>query len=185
MNLSHEIIGLCWVALILAWVILAMVFGRGGKPGGSLTTFGSRILFMIAIIIGLQYGDRLPFQPSGELAAEVAAAGAALCIAGLVFATWARLVLGRNWGMPMTVHEDPELVTSGPYRYVRHPIYTGLIAMWIGTTLVYPIVTPTSVAVIAYSVFSALREERDMEQRFPETYSEYRRGSKMLLPFLF
>jgi protein-S-isoprenylcysteine O-methyltransferase Ste14 len=103
---------------------------------------------------------------------------------GLAFATWARVALGRNWGMPMTLHENPQLVTSGPYRYVRHPIYAGLTAMLIGTSLVYPLAAIPCALMIAYSVFSALREERDMEKRFPEAYPGYKNRSKMLVPFL-
>ena len=46
---------------------------------------------------------------------------------GLGFAIWARVHIGRNWGTPMTQRDDPELVTSGPYRFVRHPIYSGIL----------------------------------------------------------
>ena len=84
----------------------------------------------------------------------------------------------------MTLHENPELVTSGPYRYVRHPIYTGLSAMLIGTSLAYPLAALPCALMIAYSVVSALREERDMEKQFPEAYPEYKKRSKMLVPFL-
>ena len=67
---------------------------------------------------------------------------------------------------------------------MRHPIYTGLAAMLIGTVLVYPLAAVAGVAMIVYMVFSARREERDMEARFPDAYPEYRRRSKMLVPFL-
>lgn len=185
MNLYHLVIGICWLALIAAWGILAMVFGGGGRSNNSPMALGVRLLIIFVIFLGFLFAGHFQMFPSGVLVPDVAIAGAVLCVVGLVFATWARVVLGSNWGMPMTLHEAPELVTGGPYRYVRHPIYTGLIAMWIGTVLVYPITLPVSAGVIIYSVFSALREERDMEQRFPETYPEYRRRSKMLLPFLF
>jgi protein-S-isoprenylcysteine O-methyltransferase Ste14 len=184
LNLYHEIIGICWLAFILAWGILAMVFGGGGKGHYSSRSIGARLIFFVAIFLGLRFSGHVPLQTFMADTGDVAAAGAMLCIAGLLFAIWARVVLGRNWGMPMTIHEDPELVTSGPYHYVRHPIYTGLIAMWIGTLLVYPPTALPGVAIIAYSLYSAAREERDMEQRFPEAYPEYRKRSKMLLPFL-
>lgn len=117
------------------------------------------------------HGVRAPFPLLKGIGAGAAAAAAGVA-------------LGRNWGMPMTVHENPELVTSGPYRYVRHPIYTGLIAMWIGTSLAYPLGALPSAFVIAYMVFSALREEHDMEKQFPEAYPAYKKRSKMLVPFL-
>ena len=105
-------------------------------------------------------------------------------IAGVAFAIWARVTRGRNWGMPMTLHDDPELVTAGPYRFVRHPIYTGLAAMFIGTALVFPLGAFAGVIMIAYMIFSARREERDMETRFPDAYPAYKQRSKMLVPFL-
>ena len=122
----------------------------------------------------------------GELTDELAITGAALCIIGVAFAVWARVALGRNWGMPMTRHADPELVTSGPYRFVRHPIYTGLSVILIGSALVYPHAVALPCALmVGYSVFSARREERDLEARFPETYPVYKRRSKFLVPFVF
>lgn len=184
MNLYHQVIGISWLAFFAAWGILAMVFGGSGQHNYSPRSIGIRLLLLVAMFIGFVLSGRIHIQTSGVHTTEMAAAGAVLCIAGLVFATWARVVLGRNWGMPMTIHEDPELVTSGPYRYVRHPIYTGLIAMWAGTSLVYPHFTLPGAVVIAFSIFSAWREEQDMEQRFPEIYPEYRKRSKMLLPFL-
>ena len=161
-----------------------MVFGGGTRRSYSSRAIGARIIIAVAIISGFRFGGRLPIHPSGVLSTDAGAVGAVLCIAGLVFATWARVVLGRNWGMPMTLHEDPELVTSGPYSYVRHPIYTGLTAMWLGTLLVYPVTALPGIAIITYSIYSAVCEERDMEQRFPEEYPEYKKRSKMLLPFL-
>lgn len=185
MNLYHQVIGICWLAFFATWGILAMLFGGGRRRANySPEAFGARLLLIIGMMLGFWFSGRIPLHLSGRIATEMAAAGAVFCIAGLVFATWARVVLGRNWGMPMTLHGDPELVTSGPYHYVRHPIYTGLTAMWIGSSLVYPHFTLPGAVIIAYSLFSALREERDMEQRFPETYPEYRKRSKMLLPFL-
>jgi protein-S-isoprenylcysteine O-methyltransferase Ste14 len=177
-----QVIGLCWLAFLAAWVILAIAFGTSGRNRTSPAGLGVRVLLAAGLGIAIVLSNRYPLH--GDLAAGAKGAGAALCVAGLAFATWARVALGRNWGMPMTLHQNPQLVTSGPYRYVRHPIYTGLAAMWIGTALVYPLATLPCAAIIAYVIVSALREERDMAQRFPDTYAEYQRRSKMLVPFL-
>jgi protein-S-isoprenylcysteine O-methyltransferase Ste14 len=183
-TMYYEVVAVCWIVFVAAWAILATIFGGGGRRYQSPRALGVRILLAIAIVLGVRYGTLASFEPSGDLASGAAAAGAALCVVGLAFAVWARVALGRNWGMPMTLHENPELVTSGPYRYVRHPIYTGLTAMLIGTSLVYPLAAIPCALMIAYTVFSALREERDMEARFPEAYPEYKKRSKMLVPFL-
>jgi protein-S-isoprenylcysteine O-methyltransferase Ste14 len=141
------------------------------------------LVIVVSVFVGFIYAPR--WQPSGGLADELAIAGAELCVVGLAFAVWARIALGRSWGMPMTQHADPELVTHGPHRYVRHPIYAGLNVILIGPALVYPSAVALPCALmIAYSVFSARREERDME-RFPSTYAEYKQLSKFLVPFLF
>jgi protein-S-isoprenylcysteine O-methyltransferase Ste14 len=174
----------CWVAFLVVWAILAMTFRGSGRSSAMPPTSGVRLLLVIAIFLAIGYGRTVTLQPFGRFTLDVAAAGAALCIVGLAFAIWARVALGRNWGMPMTQHEHPELVTSGPYRLVRHPIYTGMNAMMIGTALVHPIAALPCLGMVGYTIYSARREERDMEQRFPGTYAEYRRRSKMLVPFL-
>ena len=183
MAIYYAVIGICWLAFLVAWAVFASVFRGSGSRNYFRRASGFRILFL-TVFIAMQFGGRRALPAFGRLGNEVAAAGAALCVVGLAFAIWARVVLGRNWGMPMTVHANPELVTSGPYSYVRHPIYTGLTAMLIGTSLVNPIAALPCGLIVAYSVFSALREERDMEKRFPEAYPEYKKHSKMFVPFL-
>ncbi len=176
------IIGLCWLAFLVAWAVLAVIYGGSGKRSSSPAAVGLRLLLVAAVYLGIFYGDSV--RPFGDFTDGTATAGVMLCIVGLQFAVWARVTLGRSWGMPMTLHENPELVTGGPYRYVRHPIYTGLSAMLIGTSLVYPLAAAPCLAMVAYSAFAARREERDMEQRFPDAYPEYKRHSKFLVPFL-
>jgi protein-S-isoprenylcysteine O-methyltransferase Ste14 len=114
------------------------------------------------------------------------AVGAVLFVLGLGVAVWARRHLGRNWGTPMSHKADPDLVTSGPYRRVRHPIYSGLLLAMVGTAVAviwYWII----VVVIAgvYFVYSAEQEERYMASQFPDVYPEYKRSTKMLIPFVF
>jgi len=104
---------------------------------------------------------------------------------GIAFAIWARVHLGKNWGMPMSLREGHALVTSGPYRLVRHPIYTGAIAAMLGSALVSPIWSVIFVLFTAYFVYSATREEKMMVQQFGETYRAYQARSKMLIPFIF
>ena len=177
------IIGASWLAFFIAWAILAMVYGGGGKRQVTAGSLGLRVLMLAAAYLAVVYGDRV--QPFGGYTGSMAITGAALCVAGLLFAIWARVALGRSWGMPMALHDDPELITSGPYRLVRHPIYTGLSAMLIGTSLAYPVAALPCLITIAYSAFAARREERDMEQRFPEKYPDYKRHSKFIVPFVF
>ena len=179
-----EIVLSCWLGFLITWAICAMTFKSGGRQSQTRAGRGIRLLLAVAVLVSIELGVAFAWQPFGAYGRDVAAAGAALCVGGLAFAIWARVAIGSNWGMPMTQHESPELVTSGPYRFVRHPIYTGLGAMMIGTALAHPFAALACACWVAYSVFSALREERDMEQRFPGVYDEYKRRSKMLVPFL-
>jgi protein-S-isoprenylcysteine O-methyltransferase Ste14 len=112
--------------------------------------------------------------------------GLALFVLGLALAIWARLYLGRNWGMPMSQKVDPELITTGPYSSIRHPIYSGIILAMIGTAIAVSLYWLVAVVLLgAYFVYSAFMEERFMSQLFPGSYPEYKRSTKMLVPFIF
>jgi protein-S-isoprenylcysteine O-methyltransferase Ste14 len=87
--------------------------------------------------------------------------------------------------MPMTQRAEPELVTSGPYRFVRHPIYSGLLTAMVGTALVNNLLGLIVVALLAaYFYYCGVVEERNLGATFPEAYPEYRSRTKMLIPFL-
>ena len=183
MRIYEQLIAGCWIAFFAVWLALSLAGVRGRRQYSGRRS-ALRLVLVVAFVIAIRYGDRVPATIFGGVTADVAAVGSALCVIGVAFVIWARVTLGRNWGMPMTLHERPELVTSGPYAYVRHPIYTGVLAMFIGTALVHPLAAAPSVLLLAYFLFSARREERDMERQFPETYPAYKKRSKMLVPFV-
>ena len=85
----------------------------------------------------------------------------------------------------MTQKDEPELVTSGPYRLVRHPIYSGILLATVGTAVALSWLWLTVVALAAiYFIYSATVEERYLAEQFPEDYPAYRRSTKMLVPFV-
>jgi protein-S-isoprenylcysteine O-methyltransferase Ste14 len=97
--------------------------------------------------------------------------GVALCVIGTGLAIWARVHLGRNWGPPMSVKESPELVTSGPYAYVRHPIYAGLWLAVLGSGISLSAWWLVGLLIgSAYFFYSARIEEETMLKRFPDQY---------------
>ena len=112
-------------------------------------------------------------------------ASALLTAIGIGFAIWARVNLGRNWSSRPTVKEQHELVTTGPYAYVRHPIYSGIMLAALGTALVTSIF---GIGVLVFiSITFALRmhkEEKIMLELFPEQYPEYQKHTKRLVPFV-
>src|SRR5262245_41096691 len=101
MNVFRQIIGFCWLAFFGVWFVFAIRSrdsGRRHSPGASAV----RLLLLVAILFGVRFANRVPALPFGSLTVDFAAAGAALSLLGVAFAIWARVTIGRNWGMPMT-----------------------------------------------------------------------------------
>jgi len=108
-----------------------------------------------------------------------------ICGLGIGLAVVARAYLGRNWGMPMSRKENPELVTSGPYAFVRHPIYGGLLLAMLGSVLGQSVLWLLPLIVYGpYFIFSARREESLLTGQFAERYRLYMSRTKMLVPFV-
>lgn len=116
----------------------------------------------------------------------VAVIGALLTMLGVAFACWARHVLGRNWSSVVQVKKDHELIQSGPYRWVRHPIYTGLLLAFLGTAMAIGEWRGlVCVAIVAVSFWFKLKlEERWMRENFGVAYENYMRRTKALIPGL-
>jgi protein-S-isoprenylcysteine O-methyltransferase len=112
--------------------------------------------------------------------------GYGLLLAGMFFAGWARIFLGGNWSSNVTLKEDHTLVRSGPYRIVRHPIYTGLLVALLGTAIALgPLRCFLGVilAAVAWKIKS-ITEERFMVQQFGDQYTHYRMQVKALVPYI-
>jgi protein-S-isoprenylcysteine O-methyltransferase Ste14 len=111
--------------------------------------------------------------------------GTILCVSGMIVLIWARQHLGRNWSQIVTIKKGHELVTSGPYSYIRHPMYAGGLIACIGSAVV------CSGAWILLLVFLGAiflhrvgAEDRLMEQQFPNEYPAYKKRTKALIPFV-
>ncbi len=173
------VVAVAWIAFWVYWLISAWGVKRGSPRREGIPL---RILAAIVVIALFRV-----FHPAGlEVhGTALAAVGAAVVLGGLGFAIWARVHLGRNWGMPMSLKEEPELVTSGPYRLVRHPIYTGILVAVVGTALAVNLLALlVAVIVAAFFFYSASVEERNMTAAFPTTYPAYKAQTKMLIPFV-
>jgi protein-S-isoprenylcysteine O-methyltransferase Ste14 len=172
-----------WAAFWLYWLVAGFSTKRGRRPWGRETRIRIVLVALILLLarLGVFRGHHgVHTEPWRD------AVGLTLFAAGLAFAVWARVHIGRNWGTPMTEKDEPELVTSGPYRFVRHPIYTGIIVAGFGTALAFGWFWLVLVALSgAYFVYSATVEEKFLTEQFPEAYPAYKRSSKMLVPYLF
>lgn len=179
MSALNIAIAVLWVLFWIYWLISA-----AGAKDGSRTrrTRPPGLIVAVLVLVLLRV-----FRP-GSLADHdpiLQALGAVLFLAGLSLAVWARIYLGRNWGMPMTQKDEPELVTSGPYHLVRHPIYSGILMGILGTSLATNLYWLIALIIIGiYFIYSARVEEGLMDATFPSTYPTYKTKTKMLIPFL-
>jgi protein-S-isoprenylcysteine O-methyltransferase Ste14 len=180
MSALKSAIFLVWIAFWIYW-LLSAVSAKQGSGRKRTRPPGLIIIILGFVLLRVFRGNSLAVH---SLALQVI--GVILFLAGLGLAVWARVYLGRNWGMPMTEKDEPELVTSGPYHFVRHPIYSGILLATFGTAIATDVYWLIALAVIGlYFVYSATVEEKILTASFPTAYPSYRAKTKMLIPFVF
>jgi protein-S-isoprenylcysteine O-methyltransferase Ste14 len=181
MHTLRNFIFAVWAIFWIYWLISAM----GAKESSARSRRVRPVGLLIIVVGGVTI--RL-INVSGSLAihsSELEALGVIVFLSGLALAVWARVHLGRNWGMPMTERAEPELVTSGPYRFVRHPIYSGILLGMLGTALATDLYFLLAFGLaFAYFAYSATVEERLLSESFPDAYPKYRAHTKMLIPYV-
>jgi protein-S-isoprenylcysteine O-methyltransferase Ste14 len=163
-----------WVAFWIYWLVAALSTKRGH------VLWSRQLRIRVVLIVGVVLLVRVGAFRDGDLNSDPWRAGLGLVLfaLGLGFAIWARSELGRNWGTPMSQKDEPELVTSGPYQLVRHPIYSGILLAGVGTAVALSWVWIIAVALVAvYFAYSATVEERYLTEQFPDTYPRYRRST--------
>ena len=171
-----------WAAFWIYWLVAAFSAKRGH------VRWSRELRIRALVALGAVVLIRLGAFRDGDLNSDPWRAGIGLLLfaLGLGFAIWARSEIGRNWGTPMSQKDEPELVMSGPYSLVRHPIYSGILVAGVGTAVALSWLGIIAVALAAmYFAYSATVEERYLTEQFPDTYPRYRRSTKMLVPFIF
>jgi protein-S-isoprenylcysteine O-methyltransferase Ste14 len=180
------LIPLLWLAWLAYWAIAA----HGTKPTERVESGISRAAHMLPLAFAfwllwtrarpgaLLGGTIVP--PSDALYF----AGAVLVAIGLAFAIRARHYLGRNWSGVVTLKHDHELIRGGPYRLVRHPIYTGLLLAFVGSAIALDQWRGIAAVAIAWlALWAKLRvEERFMIERFGDAYRRFRAEVPALIP---
>ncbi len=178
-----------WIAFIVYWRVKAV----GNKTNQRREPDASgilRALTFVMVIILLSI-PRIPLPwlyrqiwPSGLRSFWI---GAAITIAGLFFAVWARHHLASNWSSAVTIKQDHELITSGPYALVRHPIYTGILTGFLGTAVALSQVRGLIGFILIFIVlWTKLRKEEEwMRSEFGDTYAAYAHQTAALVPYLF
>ncbi len=172
-------VDIAWGVFWLGWLAAAFTANQSTSTRRRIPAGGFTVLAVVILVRVLRGGGAAVHSMPLEVI------GAVVFACGIALAVWARIHLGRNWGMPMSERAEPELVTSGPYRFVRHPIYSGLLLGLLGTALVNNLLGLIVVLVLgAYFYYSATVEEQNLTAAFPSQYPAYRSTTKMLIPFL-
>jgi len=189
MTIDSRLIVVFWLIFMVYWAVMAVGAKRNLDARVWWPESGVRVGVLVLVVLALHVpafrhalgNARADAHSPGTLPGLV---GVALCALGLGLAVWARVNLGRNWGMPMSRKEQPDLVTSGPYAYVRHPIYTGMLMAMLGSAIGESAFWSIPLVMFGiYFVYSARREEALMTEQFPQQYPAYRKRTKMLVPF--
>jgi protein-S-isoprenylcysteine O-methyltransferase Ste14 len=182
------VLPILWIGWLAYWALSARnVKQTAWQESAAAQMVHKTPLLLAALLMG---GPRLVpsalsrrFLPVGNLFPVL---GTALVALGLAFAIWARRHLGRNWSAHVVVKEGHALVRTGPYRRVRHPIYTGILLAFLGTALAigeWRALLAVPLAILSFVLKSRDEEER-MRATFPE-YESYERETKALVPFVY
>ncbi len=187
MTISSQLIIACWIVFIGYWSISA----RGIKPVAEqphwLTTLAYRVPIILGgILLGFPkpgYPLNLDLTPHTEMARAI---GVVVCALGLVVAIWSRRILAGYWSSEVTFKQGHELIQTGPYRFVRLPIYTGVLLMCMGLGIPDGRVHCWLGFIIMVAGFwiKLSQEESLMLRHFPGEYPSYRSRVKALIPFI-
>jgi protein-S-isoprenylcysteine O-methyltransferase len=185
----HASVAYLWVAFWIFWMVNALT----AKPNVKRQSFSSRLAQTVPVVLAfsLLFAHRqwphwlhLRFIPQSAL--TILWLGTALTVAGMAFAIWARLWIGRNWSGTITIKDRHELIQGGPYSIVRHPIYAGLLTAFLGTALVQGEIRGLVgflLLVLGFG-FKLRMEETFMVLQFGSTYLDYKHRVKAVVPFL-
>jgi len=184
---SNLTISACWLIYIVYWIGSA----RRLKPVVERQSWSSIVAHRSPIMLGifLLVAPRLSpllrhaLTPHTDFAAAI---GAVVCLLGLTVAIWSRRTLAGNWSATVTFKQGHELVQTGPYRFVRHPIYTGILLMILGSVIgAGRLQSWLGFLIVCVGFWIKLKQEESlMLRRFPDQYPAYRTRVEALVPFL-
>jgi protein-S-isoprenylcysteine O-methyltransferase Ste14 len=184
--MAEAVTWVCWGVVLVVWIAGAIVGGRNGRRQGSAN--GALWRIGAVVLAGALYrATRHDLHKVADHSWWIEIPGLVLLVASTAFAIWARVRLGRMWSAsPDTLQESHELRTDGPYAVTRHPIYTGLLGMLVGSVLLNGLGVSLVFLVIGVAVVATRIpiEERLMSRTFPEQYARYRKRTPRIVPGL-
>jgi protein-S-isoprenylcysteine O-methyltransferase Ste14 len=174
-----------WYAVAVVWLVLAFRTKRTLVRSGGIARLAI-VAVVLAIVVSRPLTGTSLHHHIWRPSPVESSIALALVVAGAAFALWSRFTIGTNWSGVVTLKQDHELMQSGPYHVVRHPIYTGLLTMGLGSSLQYDEVYGFLFLVLAAVMlaFKMRLEERLMMENFPDQYPQYRQHVKAIVPFV-
>jgi protein-S-isoprenylcysteine O-methyltransferase Ste14 len=176
----------CWMVFFLYWAISALSSKVAKKSESVLARFQRMVPLVVAYSLLFYQVTRVGWLGKRFVADTSAAAviGVTLTTAGVAFAIWARWHLGANWSAIVSIREQHELIRTGPYRRVRHPIYTGMLLAMAGTALVLGELRGLLAFAITLFAFywKARKEEAWLTREFGESFEAHTKQTGMFLP---
>jgi protein-S-isoprenylcysteine O-methyltransferase len=187
-SMPADIIRACWILFSVIWLLAAASTKHSIYRESGAQRLRYWILLVLAFLL-LTRGHRLPYPFNVRIISATETVqwmAGILCIAGLAFCVWARATRGRNWSGTITLKEGHELIERGPYRLVRHPIYTGMLAMLLATAIRFGHLGGIAAVILAFASFwiKLSEEEKLMLQQFPDQYGSYQQRVKRIIPFV-
>ena len=177
-----------WLAWLAYWVVAARNVKATSRREGLATFLLHRAFVVVGVLLLVVGPQRFHWLNERFVPPTMVAywLGLFAVAAGLAFAVWARVYLGRNWSATVTIKQDHELVHTGPYGVVRHPIYTGILLALLGTAIAIGewrgLLALASITI--GFLFKIRTEERFMDEIFGERYARYRAEVPALIPFI-
>ena len=180
-------IGSMWGVWGAYWLISAL----RTKSTWRRAPFASRITYLLPIVVGFVLFTKNKLGSLDQIivpqTVQTLQFAIALVAVGLGFSIWARWHLGSNWSASVTIKEKHDLIRTGPYAWVRHPIYTGMLAGGIGSAIaVGKLSAFVGLALMTFGFIRKLQiEEQWMHEIFGEQYEKYKAEVWALIPYVY
>ena len=187
-NVAELAVTASWWVFLAYWIIVGRRVNRTAEqekwssrlPHMVIMVGAFTILFWKGMPLGILDRRLLPGRPT------IWAVGIAIAWLGVALAIWARNHIGQYWSSRVTLKEGHQLIRSGPYAWVRHPIYSGLLLAVMGTAIVMGRWRDVVAVLLVFLAhwFKARKEEALMVRQFGSTYEDYKRETGSLIPRL-
>jgi protein-S-isoprenylcysteine O-methyltransferase Ste14 len=187
MEATAAIVGTCWAMFVGFWIVWAFRV----KRTKAWQPLSERLIYLLfigvaAVLLNGRVGTTLMTQRVLPQGIPIRILADVLVVLGLLIAIWARVTLAGNWSAQVTLKENHELIQRGPYRFVRHPIYSGLLLMILGTAVIAGQLGGfVALAICGIGLWVKLRQEEKLLTQHLPGYAEYKSRTRALIPYLF